>query len=528
MEVPLDRFLPGGPENFEGLSWYYYFLFPFFGAIVLAAFLTLVKPESRTVGVVHVLNRLARHQGHLPARNLMTQFFAGIIALASGQSGGREGPAIHLGAAGSSLLGQYLGLPNNSIRVLVGCGVAAAISASFNTPAAGVIFSMEVIIMEYTIAGFIPVILSAVVAALILQVFYGSVPAFDVPQVSMGSFADLPIVLVEGILIGSIAAVFVKGIKVLFRYAPAQLWLRMMVAGTVTGAFAVLAPQILGVGYDTVNAALIGELSFVVLLAVCVFKILATATTVAMGMPVGLIGPTLIIGASAGGLLWMAASLFMPELSSPAFYVMLGMGAMMGAVLQAPLAALMAVMELTHNPNIILPAMLVIVIANITASQLFGLKSVFLVQMDLMDLEFQQNPLSMTLNRASVASIMERNFERVAVNVSLDEAQNLAQGGAHWLLVDVAQTPSFILRTEDLARFLDSGKEGEENINLAEIPATRKDVCAILLQATLGEAYDSLKSRGVQALYVNRITAPLMDSPVGIVTAEDIESYYQS
>ena len=112
-----------------------------------------------------------------------------------------------------------------------------------------------------------------------------------------------------------------------------------------------------------------------------------------MGMPVGLIGPTLIIGASAGGLLWMAASLFMPELSSPAFYVMLGMGAMMGAVLQAPLAALMAVMELTHNPNIILPAMLVIVIANITASQLFGLKSVFLVQMDLMDLEFQQNPL---------------------------------------------------------------------------------------------------------------------------------------
>ena len=530
VEFLLDSFLPGGPENFEGLSPVYYFLLPFSGALLLAVILSLVRSETRTVGVVHVLDRLARHQGHLPARNLMTQFFAGIVALVSGQSGGREGPAIHLGAAGSSLLGQYLGLPNNSIRVLVGCGVAAAIAASFNTPVAGVIFSMEVIIMEYTIAGFIPVILSAVVAALIVQLFYGADPAFDVPQVSMGSFIDLPVVLIEGVLIGCIAALFVQGIKVLFLHAPSQIWLRMVIAGMVTGACALLAPQILGVGYDTVNSTLVGELSFVVLLALCVFKILATATTVAMGVPIGLIGPTLIIGASAGGLLWIVASFILPELSSPAFYVMLGMGAMMGAVLQAPLAALMAVMELTHNPNIILPAMLVIIIANITASQLFGMKSVFITQMELMGLEFRQDPLSMTLNRASVASIMERNFERVPVKINLDEARKLAQGGSHWLLVDIEKTPSFIIRTEDLATFLDRGRaEGEkEEVNLAEIPATRKDLRAILLQATLSEAYESLNSRGVGALYVNRITAPLMDSPVGIVTAEDIESYYQS
>jgi CIC family chloride channel protein len=97
----------------------------------------------------------------MPLRNAIIQFVTGVIALASGQSGGREGPAIHLGAAGSSLIGHYLKLPNNSIRVLVGCGAAAAISASFNTPIAGVIFSMEVIIMEYTIAGFIPANLAA-------------------------------------------------------------------------------------------------------------------------------------------------------------------------------------------------------------------------------------------------------------------------------------------------------------------------------------------------------------------------------
>lgn len=101
----------------------------------------------------------------MPLSNALVQFITGVIALASGQSGGREGPAIHLGAAGSSLIGHYMKLPNNSIRVIVGCGAAAAISASFNSPIAGVIFSMEVIIMEYTIAGFIPVILASVVAA---------------------------------------------------------------------------------------------------------------------------------------------------------------------------------------------------------------------------------------------------------------------------------------------------------------------------------------------------------------------------
>ncbi len=539
MEIPLGNLLPGGPENFEGLYWPLYFIYPFAGGIILAIFFSFLGTDDRRVGVVHVLERLARHQGHLPARNLLTQFVAGVIALASGQSGGREGPAIHLGAAGSSLLGQYFSLPNNSIRILVGCGAAAAISASFDTPVAGVIFSMEVIIMEYTIAGFIPVILAAVTSALIVRLFYGSDPAFDVPQVSMESYVDLPIVLLEGVLIGALASIFVFSIKRLILLAPKRIGIRMLIAGTVTGTVALAIPQVLGVGYDTVNTALVGELSISILVAVCVFKILTTATSVAMGMPIGLIGPTLIIGATAGGIIWTAARLFMPEISSPAFYVMLGMGAMMGAVLQAPLAALMAIIELTHNPNIVLPAMLVIIISNITASEVFGLKSVFITQMELLGLEYRQNPLSMALNRSSVASIMQRSFERVSSSIEKEQAIALVQNNPHWLLVDQDKTPSFILRTEDLAIHLSKtrDKETTENqpgiqhpdiIDLAEIPATRKDVTGILLQATLSEALQSLNTSGIQALYVNRITAPLMDSPVGIVTREDIESYYKN
>ena len=130
----------GDPEDFEMLGSLSRFTLPVAGSIVLGLILTFTRVPALCVGVVHVIERLARFQGHLPWQNMMTQFICGVIALASGQSGGREGPAIHLGAAGSSLLGQWLKLPNNSIRILLGCGAAAAGASSFEA-AAGDAFS---------------------------------------------------------------------------------------------------------------------------------------------------------------------------------------------------------------------------------------------------------------------------------------------------------------------------------------------------------------------------------------------------
>jgi CIC family chloride channel protein len=529
IEIPLAIFLNNDFDNFEALPRAFYFIVPAVGAIFLAILLTLIKQEHRSVGPVHVLERLARHQGHLPWQNAVTQFCAGIIALASGQSGGREGPAVHLGAAGSSLLGQSLSLPNNSIRILVGCGAAAAISASFNTPMAGVIFSMEVIIMEYTIAGFIPVILAAVTATMINHLVYGNETAFFVPlTVADYSLHDSPFLVLEGFLIGTVAAIFVHLIALIYRYAPSTVGRRMLVAGIVTGILALAVPQVLGVGYDTVTLALEGKIGIVILISALAFKLLATATTIALGVPVGVIGPTIFIGAMAGGTLGILGAAMMPEAaSSQGFYVMLGMGAMMGAVLQAPLAALMAVMEMTNNSHIILPAMLVIIVANLTANQVFKIESIFVTQMKILGLEFRQNPLSMALNRASVASIMSRSFERVPRVISIELAAELGRDSPTWLLVDGTNGPSFILRTEDLRQHLEAGSH-KNDIDLTEIPATRKDISSIMLQATLSEALDTLNSTGVQALYVTRISAPMIDSVVGIVNRSDIESYYQS
>ena len=529
IELPLTSVMAGDPENFEALEVSLLILLPVGGSIVLAVLFTLLKPESRRVGIVHVLERLARHQGYLPWRNTLSQFLGGVIALASGFSGGREGPAVHLGAAGSSLLGQALKLPNNSIRILVGCGAAAAISASFNTPLAGVIFSMEVILMEYTIAGFIPVILAAMTATLINQAVYGSSAAFVMPaDMAMSSLQDIPFLILQGITLGVIAAMFVRLTQYLHRIAPPQLWVRFICAGIVTALLGIVSPEILGVGYDTVNSALHGEMVLSLLILICALKILATATTIAMGVPVGVIGPTLFIGATAGGVLaYVGASAYPDLASSPGFYAVIGMGAMMGAVLQAPLAALLAVIELTQNTAIVLPAMLVIIIANLTASQVFGIKSIFITQMEYLGLEYRQNPLSMHLNRASVASIMSRSFERVPTELDMEAVRTVINQKPTWLLVDVAErVPGFILPTVDVIAYLESNPD--ESVNLKEIPASRKEVNSILLQATLKEALDVMDRTGHESLYVNRISAPMIDSVVGIVTRQDIETYYQA
>ena len=526
IEWPLDQLLENGQESFETLDPAAAFSLPVAGAILLVLIFTVLSKTNRRVGVIHVIERLARHQGHMPLKNALAQFITGVVALASGQPGGREGPAIHLGAAGSSLIGQYLQLPNNSVRVLVGCGAAAAISASFNTPIAGVIFSMEVIVMEYTIAGFIPVILASVVAAMMTQIVFGSLTAFDVPPVVMSSFIDIPILVVEGAFIGVIAAAYVRAMLLFYKISPSKMWQRVMTAGFITGTAALILPEVLGIGYDTVNLALLGELSLALLLTALVLKLILSSAIIALGIPVGFIGPTLFMGAMAGGMFAFFARFVDAGLSDDALFVMLGMGAMMGAVLQAPLAALMAVLELTNSPGIILPAMLVIIIANMTASQVFGVRSLFLLQMEVLGLEFRQNPLSMALNRASVASIMTRSFARVAPVVELEAARLLVVQKPYWLLVNGKERPAFILRTEDLAQYLSF--QPEEQIDLTAIPATRKDVTSIFLQATLSEALDSLNQSGLQALFVNRISAPLMDSPVGILTREDIESFYQS
>lgn len=380
--------------------------------------------------------------------------------------------------------------------------------------------------MEYTIAGFMPVILAAVTGTLIVQQFFGNDPVFDVPGVGLNSYWELPWVVIEGVVIALLAVALIKTMTLSNQKAPKSLGLRLALAGLITASIGLMVPQILGIGYDSVDQALTGSIPFLLLITICIAKTISTGTNLGLGMPIGLIGPTLFIGAMAGGSFWQLAALANQEVAEPAFYVLLGMGAMMGAALQAPLAALMALLELTQNPEIVLPAMLCIVVASITASHGFGIRSIFTTQATLHGINLDRNPLSIALSRASVESLMSKEFVRSGPMIERSAVAQLLQSQPLWILVEPDTQDRFLLRAADLQAAMVGSDVA--SLDLRNIPAERKDTARITWQATLDEAFDTISGAGVQSLYVVRVTAPLLEQPVGILMPEDIERYYRN
>ena len=528
--------LPAGSESFEALGLAERFALPVAGAAVIGIIMSRLSVVDRQVGVVHVMERLSRHQGHLPARNAVLQFFGGILALVSGQSGGREGPAIHLGAASASLLGQAFRLPNNSIRTLVACGTAAAIAGSFNTPLAGVIFAMEVVMMAYSIGSFIPVIIASVVSTVLIQSVLGSEPAFTIAAQQMGSLQEIPYIMLAGVIVGAVASLYIALVQTFARLAAWPFWLRALCAGCLTGLAALIAPGVMGVGYDTVNNAMLGNIAVTSLMLLVLLKVLSSAAAVGFGLPVGLIGPTFVIGAALGGVLGYVGNYLQPSAEvSIALYVMLGMTAMMAAVLQAPLAALVAVLELTANPSLILPAMLIIVVAALTTTVVFKRRSVFLSTLDTLGLKYPPDPVTLHLQRAGVTSIMDRDVARLPPMCEPSVALEAMATQPMWIAIDAEQGEIHcVLRAADLGVFLDDLHASEDKeapdplsrqIDLLEIPGQRLDVANVDYRATLAEAQTVLQEVDTEALCVRRTTAPMIKSVLGIITQPDIDNY---
>lgn len=527
-------FLPGGDaENYEALSPMMRVVLATVGGLVVGLLFQYIARAAGQVGVVHVMERLAYHQGRLPLRNAVWQFIGGAITIISGHSVGREGPGVHLGAASGSVLGQLLQLPNSSTRTLVACGVAAAIAASFNTPLAGVIFSMEVVLMEYTIAGFIPVIIAAVTATIICRWFFGAEPAFLVPETGLGTIAELPVILILGVTVGLLATTFTGLLQRVTRAAnPYPLWKRTTLAGLIIGICALGTPQIMGIGYDTVNATLLGEFALGMLIAITLIKLLATTIGLGLGLPGGLIGPTLVIGATAGGVIGIiAGSLFPGHVSSPTFYAVIGMGAMMGATLHAPLAALVAMLEMTANPDIILPGMLAIITAALITRHLFNKPSVFIMLIRERGLDFRESAIAQQLRRIGVASVMDRSFVRTGQRVDRRLAQQLLDQQPRWIIVDRDNGALSLLPPADLMQYLlsDESKENPPDavIDLIEIPAKRRSAVTIHLQASLQEAHEALGANEVEALCVTHRDQG-GEQIDGVLTQKEIETHYQT
>ncbi len=513
-------------QRFSTLSYGQRFLLPTLGAATLGMVFHFLQAEDREVGIVHVLSRMRSHYGQLPLRNMFTQLLAGAFALATGQSGGREGPGVHLGAAISSGLGHRLGLPDNSQRILIACGTAGAISIAFDTPLAGVIFAMEVIVAEYTVVGFTPVILAAVSANTINHIVGTGEPLFTVPVVEPSSLWELPFILLLGAAAGLAVASFVLLMKQTLRLAHLPIIARFTLAGAITGLMGIALPQVLGIGYDTLDQILSGQLAPLLLLSLMAAKIIATACSVGLGLPIGLIGPNLIIGACPGAGFGIIGAHFFPDLTSdPAFYAIIGMGACMAAVMNAPLAALLAVVELSDNISIILPALLAVVAATVTRSSLFRQQSAHQTILRHLQRDTSEDPTSQMLQATSVQTVMKRDFCRLPEQVDATQLGELRQQTATWIVVEREGNALYLLSGQEFQDLLQSTPP-ENTLSLDEVDLRRWSTGGIRAGATLQEALDTLQDRAVEAVVVMDFYRGEGRAVRGILTRDTIEHFY--
>ena len=521
LESSLAYWLPNqSTEDFESLNVNSRLLAPTIGSLILIIIFKLVARGQVNVGVVDILYRVRYHEAVVPLKNLILQFAGAFVALLSGHSLGREGPSIHMGAALGSLVSQFLKLPNNSTRTLLACGSAAAIGAAFNTPLAGVIFAMEVIVVEYTFASFIPIIIAAVTATGVSQLVFGhfSLVQIDVmPSITAG---EIPYLILLGVLVGCASTVFTYLVKMIAQTTrDLGLSLRFLLAGVVTGVVAVFVPEVMGTGYDTITAAILGELPLIALLSIMVFKLITTVFAVGCGIPAGLISPTLVIGAVGGA--FMAAFLhytFDLPIQNTGIYAIIGMSAMMGACLQAPLAALTAVFEITTHHNIIWPSMLSIVVAQLVSRQLFKQPPIFDLLLNLRGLSYQHSPLVQSLQRTGISNIMNEDFvclSKITTRHTINHIQI-----PDWIIIeDDKHSPIAILTKEELTTYLDQNPH-QEAVDLTEIPASNLSIASIDIRSTKAKAYEIFQKQQPDVLCVTHWNQMTSTYILGVISRQ--------
>jgi H+/Cl- antiporter ClcA len=514
----------GSPDDFESLPAWQRFAIPGGAAILLGAIFSALKPEHRETGIVHVVSRMDSHYGQLPLRNALVQFFGGAVSLGSGLSGGREGPAVHLGAAISSTLAGWLQLPNNSQRIMIACGTAGSIAAAFQTPLAGVVFAMEVIVAEYTVVGFTPVLLSAISATVLSQAITGEFMALQVAATTLSSLWEVPFILLMGVVIGTVTAAFTWLLRQALRLSTWPIWLRFSLVGIGTGCMGLVLPEVMGLGYDSLSLALLGQLAPAMLALLLVGKLVTTAVTVGLGLPVGVIGPSLLIGGCVGGLLGMGGSLILPEYASDfTVYVLIGMGAGMAAMLNAPLAALLAVVELTGNVSLVFPTMLAIVAATLTST--VGLRSRSSLQTVLHHLErtIPDDPISQMLHQTSVVAAMDRHIR--VLNHGVGAGELSTADIPNWCLLTREDEPLFLVRgTEVIALTKHLGEQ--EHIDLVEKDLRRWAITELTPRATLREALDAMRREDAQAVVIRDPRLPGEPGVRGVLTRDIIDQFY--
>lgn len=502
-------------DNFASIDPELRLIFPIIGALLIFCFARITGFKHYRTGIPFVIYRVKNHNGLMPFRTTLNQFFGGMIALASGFSVGREGPSVHLGAAGSSFLGTWFKLPYNSIRILTGCGIAAGISASFNTPFAAVLFVMEVVLREYKIHIFIPVMLSAAFGSVLTRLVFGD--GHELEFLTMSDF-DPSLYLyfiLFGALLGALSTLFnIQVMKIIKWFRPISMFYRLLLAGVLTGIIGWFVPQAMGSGFGAIHWVAAGDLNIQWLLAIVVAKFALTIFAIGLGIPGGLIGPVLGLGAMLGAIFLHPLYLVYDDPSHlTSSFAILGIAGFLTSVVHAPLAALSAVMELSNSTEVVLPAMLVIVPAYVTANQFFKNRSIFIRQLEFQKLPYTTSSVRSTLQKVGVLSIVDTNYK-----LFLDAKQD------HILkFLDTNPTQPVVLKSTyeiDVQYHL---VQYDYSLNPHETaPLKSFAMQGVSSQATLAEVHQILSKQREGAVFIQGDTP---NSIVGVITWHSVRGY---
>ncbi|WP_109466512.1 chloride channel protein [Albibacillus kandeliae] len=371
------------------LPWYMVLLIPVVGGLVVGIILNRFTDDGRVRSVADVIEGAALKDGRVEIRAGLASAVASWITLSSGGSSGREGPVVHMAGVLATWVSDRLRYDGVTARDLLGCAVAAAVSASFNAPIAGSLFAMEVILRHFAISAYAPIVIASVAGTVVNRLAFGDVTEFTLPEASVLEFyGELPAYLLLGLISGLVAVALMRSIfwaetvgdrvQKLLHMPPV---LRPAVAGLLLGLLAIRFPHVIGVGYETTSAALTGQLLLHDAIVFAVIKAIAVSITIGGRMGGGVFSPSLMMGALTGLVFGIVATAIFPEVSgSETLYALAGMGAVAAAVLGAPISTTLIVFELTGDWQTGLALMVSVSLSTALASRLVD-RSFFLTQL---------------------------------------------------------------------------------------------------------------------------------------------------
>ncbi len=346
-------------------------LMPMAGGIVTGIICHFFPDAVKENGVHRVIHAVALKAGKIRKRTLLTCSTTSALTIGSGGSAGREGPTVQIGSAVGSALGNMFHLSHERVQILVGCGAAAGIAASFNAPLAGVLFALEIILTNFTIHTFSPIVVASVIGTATGRALEGNEITFHVPVHELVSYSEIIFYVVLGLLCGLVSKLFT-----IFYFKTSEIFdkkihiptpLKPALGGLVVGFIAIFFPAVLGNGYEFMEKALTGDLFWGLAFVLIFLKIFSTSVTLGSGGLGGIFAPALFIGSMLGAAYGTLVHAINPSFTaSPETYALVGMGAVAGAVMQAPLTNILMLFELTNDYTIILPIMITCIISAYT------------------------------------------------------------------------------------------------------------------------------------------------------------------